>query len=276
MTNLKESGIYTIVHILSGKRYIGQAVNIYLRFNKHKTALRHNKHHSILLQRAWNKYGDEAFKFNILEIIDNPTKELLEQREQYWMDFYQSYKLETGYNLHPASSSPLGYKHTDETKIKMAIRSTGRKHSKTTLKNLSDMKKGPKNPMFGKKPHNFGKSPSDESRHKMSLSRKGKKPPPFTEEHIKHLSESKLGKNNPNFGKTFSPEDRMLIRLGSLKNTKPGRLGGCTLRKWVTAKGEIKSHWKVVIRIGSIIKYLGSFATEQEAHEAYMNAIKQI
>lgn len=85
MNNLKQSGIYSIIHISSGKRYIGQAVNIYRRFNTHRSELNSGKHHSILLQRAWNKYGKDAFKFELLEYVTDVSK--LEEREQHWMDY---------------------------------------------------------------------------------------------------------------------------------------------------------------------------------------------
>lgn len=45
---------------------------------------------------------------------------------------------------------------------------------------------------------------------------------------------------------------------------------------WITTKGQVKSHWIAIIRIGNIRKYLGSFKTEQEAHEAYKIACKQL
>ena len=64
-------GIYKITNISNDKVYIGQAVNIKARFSKHKWALRNNKHHSILLQRSWNKHGEEAFKFEIIEYVDD-------------------------------------------------------------------------------------------------------------------------------------------------------------------------------------------------------------
>jgi predicted GIY-YIG superfamily endonuclease len=51
------SGIYYIKNITNNKLYIGSSKDILKRFYEHKRLLRHNKHHSIRLQRAWDKYG---------------------------------------------------------------------------------------------------------------------------------------------------------------------------------------------------------------------------
>ena len=88
-----ETGIYAIVHKASGKRYVGQAARTFaLRRRSHAHQLRNGKHHSRYLQRAYNKYGADAFKWVVLERIDlsgksgNAKIELLRKREQHWMD----------------------------------------------------------------------------------------------------------------------------------------------------------------------------------------------
>ena len=43
----------------------------------HKSALKHNRHHCIHLQRSWNKHGETAFKFEVLKEMDHPTDEQL-------------------------------------------------------------------------------------------------------------------------------------------------------------------------------------------------------
>lgn len=78
-----QSGIYIIRNIISGDFYIGSSINIKRRFYEHKTALTNNKHHSIILQRAWNKYGKDSFRFEELELIDNQH---IICREQFYLD----------------------------------------------------------------------------------------------------------------------------------------------------------------------------------------------
>jgi predicted GIY-YIG superfamily endonuclease len=49
----KTCGIYYIKNIINGKIYIGSSVQIGIRWQQHKAALRENKHHCIYLQHAW-------------------------------------------------------------------------------------------------------------------------------------------------------------------------------------------------------------------------------
>jgi group I intron endonuclease len=58
--------IYAILHIASGRRYVGSTLNVKSRWAQHKSALRANRHHCEMLQEAWNQFGDEAFTLVIL------------------------------------------------------------------------------------------------------------------------------------------------------------------------------------------------------------------
>lgn len=58
---------YKIENLLTGDLYIGSTNNFLKRQQYHKAALRKGIHHSIVLQRAWNKYGEEAFEFLVIE-----------------------------------------------------------------------------------------------------------------------------------------------------------------------------------------------------------------
>jgi group I intron endonuclease len=106
---LKHKGIYAIRNGWNGKRYIGQARNVFNRWLAHKVQLRKGKHHSIKLQRAWNKDGEQSFVFEVLEIVvDND----LTEREQWWMDHYNACK--EGYNIAPIAASQSGSKRSPE------------------------------------------------------------------------------------------------------------------------------------------------------------------
>ena len=61
------SGIYCIENIITHKKYIGQSINIKDRWSKHKSELNHQTHDNDYLQKAWNKYGENNFKFYIIE-----------------------------------------------------------------------------------------------------------------------------------------------------------------------------------------------------------------
>ena len=59
------SGIYKIVNKIDGKYYVGNSKNIYKRWIKHKSLLRHNKHINDYLQNAFNTYEQSNEQFII-------------------------------------------------------------------------------------------------------------------------------------------------------------------------------------------------------------------
>lgn len=119
MTN---PGIYSISNKRNGKVYIGSAVNLRQRFFKHRHDLRKGNHHSIKLQNAWNKYGPDAFSFDVIETIND--KENLASREQFWIDQLKA-ATRANYNILPTAYSRLGSKHTKKTKAKISKSRTG-------------------------------------------------------------------------------------------------------------------------------------------------------
>lgn len=107
---LSSGGIYSITNTISGKRYIGQTNNFARRKAQHFSYLRNGSHHNILLQRAFSKYGEEFFEFEVLEEVSEIGR--ITEREQHWMDYYDTFA--NGYNLAPAAGSTLGFKHSEE------------------------------------------------------------------------------------------------------------------------------------------------------------------
>lgn len=75
--------IYKIQNIKNGKYYIGSANNFEIRKKQHINDLNKLKHHNYLLQRDWNYYGDENFKFTVLEVVPDDQKF---QKEQEYLD----------------------------------------------------------------------------------------------------------------------------------------------------------------------------------------------
>ena len=72
-------GVYAIYCSITNKFYVGSAINIKARMQRHFYNLRNNTHHSQKLQRAINKYGIENFFIQILEVVENDdlcTKEM--------------------------------------------------------------------------------------------------------------------------------------------------------------------------------------------------------
>lgn len=76
------------------------------------------------MANAIEKYGLDAFNIEIIE-RDVPIDKL-DEREQFWMDYYQSYNRDFGYNILPSAGSFRGFRHSEETKMRMSLNATGR------------------------------------------------------------------------------------------------------------------------------------------------------
>jgi group I intron endonuclease len=89
-------GIYKITNKIDKKVYIGSSLNISSRHYKHFWLLRKNIHDNNYLQNSFNKFGEYNFVFEIVEFCDK--SELIE-RENYYINHFNSNSLEFGYNL---------------------------------------------------------------------------------------------------------------------------------------------------------------------------------
>jgi len=139
MSKITQSAIYMFKNTINSKIYIGQSVDVYSRYSKHKKSEFSSCINPTRFVNAIKKYGFNNFEFSIIEFVE---KENLTIREQFWMDFYKSYLREFGYNACPAAGSPFGYKHTKETREKVSIASKGRLHSEKTKKLMSEIHTG--------------------------------------------------------------------------------------------------------------------------------------
>ena len=81
-------GIYKITKKDDGKSYIGQSNNIERRFKEHQ----YKK--ELAIDQAIQKYGKEAFEYEILEECKLSE---LDKKEKYWIKYYNTYK-GFGYN----------------------------------------------------------------------------------------------------------------------------------------------------------------------------------
>ena len=87
--------IYKIENIVNNKKYIGVTGNIEQRKKTHFNRLRQNKHHSPYLQKAWNKYGEKNFLFQIICELDC-SKEEAYKIEEFFIEKEKGYT--EGYN----------------------------------------------------------------------------------------------------------------------------------------------------------------------------------
>lgn len=87
--------IYSIINIINNDRYVGQTTNFSRRKQEHLKKLRENNHPNPKLQNAWNRYGEDNFRFEYQ--IFNLTKQELDQKEKDTIQLFDSFN--NGYNL---------------------------------------------------------------------------------------------------------------------------------------------------------------------------------
>jgi len=167
-------GIYAIYNVLTDKMYIGSAVSVARRWRVHRHMLNNKKHHSPKLQTAYDKYGHDAFEWQIVEYVAD--KDQLIEREQFWIDFFKPI-----YNSSPTAYSCLGFKHTEISKERMRRAQIGRKQSAETIATRSAKLKGhvvTKETRAKISRSHLGITPNSETRAKMSAAKKGLKQSP--------------------------------------------------------------------------------------------------
>jgi group I intron endonuclease len=132
-------GIYLISCLVNQKTYIGQTKSIKKRIAQHQNNLKKGNHPNQHLQNAYNKYGVDFFVFRPIEYLEDSTLEQLTEREQYWIDFFDSMNKEKGFNQKEAG---LTGKHTEEAKQKMREVASGRLMSEEAKQKISEARKG--------------------------------------------------------------------------------------------------------------------------------------
>lgn len=253
-------GIYVLVNIWNSKRYIGQSNDILHRYKKHIEALRGNKHSNQHLQFAFNRYAyicEYVFDFYIIEEC---SKDLLDERETYWIEHFQTMNDLYGYNLKSGGNTKSYY--SEESRKKMSLSQIGHPPSpnaidaaRTRLLNLwqqedyiakmSEMNRGENNPMYGKTGELstfYGRSHSEDSK---DLVRQAKKL--WWSEH----GDSFVGEKNPFYGKTHSAGTVQLI---AEKNRE----------KWRDPEYR-KKYCKPVVQLDLDGNYINRFDSQKES-----------
>lgn len=159
-------GIYGIHNKANDKWYVGQSNNIrkrnlYELRNLRNGVFHYNNSNNHIVQ-AWQKYGENAFEWVVLEECEIDK---LDEREIFWIREKDSYR--NGYNQTLGGGGSRGVIVSEETKRKMSLSSKGEKH-----------------PFWGK--HR-----TEETKKKLSLWRTGRKGMPMTEKVKKILIESR-------------------------------------------------------------------------------------
>ncbi len=124
------SGIYKITCTTNNRCYIGSAINLRQRRNDHFSALRRKNHRNRHLQRAWNKYGEQSFIFEVIELV---LSLFLLEREQYWLDKLKPFG-NRGFNIAIVAGSSLGLETSQSTREKQRIVKIGKPSNRLGVK----------------------------------------------------------------------------------------------------------------------------------------------
>lgn len=116
------SGIYRILNKINGNCYIGSSLNVEKRYKHHLSTLRHNSSRCSILQKAFNKYGEDNFEFQVILCCK------LEYRLYYEQQLIR--ELNSQYNVFTnVSDSPLRqFTFTEQSKLKMSIAHKGKNY----------------------------------------------------------------------------------------------------------------------------------------------------
>jgi group I intron endonuclease len=206
----RKGWVYLIRCIPNGKVYAGSSVTPARRFYLHRRDLAMGKHHSPPLQASWDKYGVDAFTFEIVEEAAG-LKALL-AAEQAWIDKF----IGNSMNCARVAGSPLGVLRTPEQKKRMReikrifyltpegqaslkaanLKKTGRVQSPEERAMRSAALKG----------KSAGPAWTDERRAKHSIALTGRKMPPVSDITRQRISAAKKGRPSGTKGSTARAE----------------------------------------------------------------------
>ena len=189
--------IYLVTNLVNGKKYVGQTKQGHTvgRWKEHNVI---REDYNTIFHNAIKKYGAENFSVKVIE--DNISDGDIDQREIYYIDFYNTFHANGhGYNMTKGGRGMLGYRPTKKTKQKV---------KKSTIETWNRTKE--------EDPERYAKLCLNRS-----LALKGR---PKSEQHklaLSKIASQRVGEKNPFYGKHFSEQSKEKLRESKAKNLSP-------------------------------------------------------
>lgn len=200
-------GVYKIINKQNGHFYVGSSINIKKRLDRHQNELEKGIHHSIYLQRAFDKYGKESFDFTVYKITE--TEDEARELEQKILDtakcLYNISKKASGGDL-------ISYHPQKDEIIKNISRAVQKRMDTLTTEEKKKIfgKKGKLNPMYGQRHSEEVKKRISEANKGNSFA-KGAKRALEQRQRLAKIASQRTGDKNPFFGKKHTEETKQKI-----------------------------------------------------------------
>lgn len=200
-------GIYTIFCKGNGTFYIGSAKNFEKRFKDHLANLQNNRHCNPHLQRAFNKYGQDLFNFEIFKCLGDYDKNLYFEEENAVINKFRLDNIPV-FNVAKAEGGWTFATHERKADIAVKISNSLKEYYATLTQEQ-------RNEIYGATKRNVplsdlhkqktseglkGKKKSEETKRKMSEAQKGK---PHLVELGRSVGKSNKGRKPPNIRKVL-------------------------------------------------------------------------
>lgn len=222
-----KSGIYMIE--IGSIYYVGSTKNFEKRFIRHLKGLNSDRHHNIILQRAFNKYKPQRIEMKILEALPY-ERNIIITREQFYID---SYRKEFKGRCCNISDASFGDTRTHHPNIELINEKT----SNTIRKNMEMMTPEERKQKFGlsgSKNGMYGKKHSDEVKLKLSIAASqntgdknpfyGKSHTPETKQKLSNGASQRTGNKNSFYGKSHTTETKEKISKSNKDRKPPNRI----------------------------------------------------
>jgi group I intron endonuclease len=202
--------IYKVTNKITGSAYVGYtSVGFETRKTQHLSDARTPERKKTIFHRAINKYGEDAFHWEILledATLDDEIRLIAE---------HMTHKTHGGYNITLGGEGNFGLVHSDEAKQKMSAAHKGVPKSEDHKKRIGDAHRGITRPYMclpksEETKAKMRKPKSEEHKRKIALAKLGKPRSPEMQEKLRTM---RKGLEPWNKGLSVDTDERVKLNI---------------------------------------------------------------